>query len=123
MLTHRRDCHKVWVVRATMLRSLAVMQLIPFDERDGWIWQDGALVSWRDARLHVLTHGLHYASAVFEGERAYAGSVFRLREHTERLINSARILGFELPYSAETIDAACHEVLTANRLTDAYIRP
>ena len=71
------------------------MELIPFDDRDGWIWWDGALVPWRDAKLHVLTHGLHYASAVFEGERAYCGSIFRLRDHTDRLINSARILGFE----------------------------
>ena len=75
------------------------MALVPFDDRDGWIWWDGALVPWRDAKLHVLTHGLHYASAVFEGERAYAGNIFRLREHTERLINSARILGFEIPYT------------------------
>ena len=65
------------------------MELVPFDDRDGWIWWDGALVPWRDAKLHVLTHGLHYASAVFEGERAYAGNIFRLREHTDRLINSA----------------------------------
>ena len=75
------------------------MELVPFDDRDGWIWWDGALVPWRDAKLHVLTHGLHYASAVFEGERAYAGNIFRLRDHTERLINSARILGFEIPFS------------------------
>ena len=62
------------------------MELVPFDDRDGWIWWDGELVPWRDARLHVLSHGLHYASAVFEGERAYAGNIFRLREHSERLI-------------------------------------
>ena len=66
------------------------MALVPFDDRDGWIWWDGALVPWRDAKLHVLTHGMHYASAVFEGERAYAGNIFRLRDHTDRLINSAR---------------------------------
>ena len=99
------------------------MELVPFDDRDGWIWWDGALVPWRDAKLHVLTHGLHYASAVFEGERAYAGNVFRLRGHTDRLINSARILGFEIPFSAEQIDAGCNEVLAANGLTDAYLRP
>ena len=99
------------------------MELVPFDDRDGWIWWDGALVPWRDARLHVLTHGLHYASAVFEGERAYAGNIFRLRDHTDRLINSARILGFELPFSAEQIDAACNDVLKANGLADAYVRP
>ena len=99
------------------------MELVPFDDRDGWIWWDGALVPWRDAKLHVLTHGLHYASAVFEGERAYAGNIFRLRDHTDRLINSARILGFEIPFTADQIDAACDEVLAANGLTDAYVRP
>jgi branched-chain amino acid aminotransferase len=99
------------------------MALVPFDDRDGWIWQDGSLVPWRDARLHVLTHGFHYASAVFEGERAYAGTIFRLRDHTNRLINSGRILGFEIPWTAEQIDAACREVLAANGLTDGYVRP
>ena len=81
------------------------MELVPFNDRNGWIWWNGALVPWRDAQLHVLTHGLHYASAVFEGERAYAGNIFRLRDHTDRLINSGRILSFEIPYSAEQIDA------------------
>ena len=99
------------------------MALVPFDDRDGWIWWDGALVPWRDAKLHVLSHGLHYASAVFEGERAYAGNIFRLRDHTDRLINSAHILGFEIPYTADQIDAACIETLAANNLTDAYVRP
>ncbi len=99
------------------------MALIPFDDRDGQIWLDGALVPWRDAKLHVLTHGLHYASSVFEGERAYEGHIFKLREHTDRLIASGRILGFDIPYSAEQIDAACREVIEANGLRDAYIRP
>ena len=99
------------------------MELVPFDDRDGWIWWDGALVPWREAKLHVLTHGLHYASAVFEGERAYSGNIFRLRDHTDRLINSARILGFDLPWNAEQIDAACKEVVAANGLTDGYVRP
>jgi branched-chain amino acid aminotransferase len=99
------------------------MALIPFDDRDGVIWFDGALVPWRDAKLHVLTHGLHYASGVFEGERAYSGHVFRLRTHTERLLASGRILGFDIPYSADEIDAACEQVLAANNLTDAYVRP
>ena len=99
------------------------MALIPFDDRDGVIWMDGKLVPWRDAKIHVLTHGLHYASSVFEGERAYAGNIFKLREHTDRLINSGRILGFDLPYTADEIDAACIEVLAANNLTDAYVRP
>jgi len=99
------------------------MALVPFDDRDGMIWWDGALVPWREARLHVLSHGLHYASAVFEGERAYNGHIFRLRDHTERLIQSGRLLGFEIPYTAEQIDAACYETLRANNLTDAYVRP
>src|SRR6202162_1806157 len=99
------------------------MEMIPFDDRDGWIWWDGALAPWRDAKLHVLSHGLHYASAVFEGERAYAGNIFRLRDHTERLINSGRILSFEIPWSAEQIDAASNAVLAANGLTDGYVRP
>lgn len=99
------------------------MAIVPFDDRDGWIWWDGALVPWREAKLHVLTHGLHYASAVFEGERAYNGHIFRLRDHTDRLINSGRILGFEIPYTPEQIDAACYETLKANGLTDAYVHP
>ena len=99
------------------------MALIPFDDRDGMIWWDSALVPWREAKLHVLTHGLHYASAVFEGERAYAGNIFRLRAHTDRLIGSGRILGFEIPYTAEQIDTACIETLAANGLTEGYLRP
>jgi branched-chain amino acid aminotransferase len=99
------------------------MASLPFDDRDGWIWWDGALVPWRDAKLHVLSHGLHYASAVFEGERAYGGNIFRLRDHSERLINSARLLGFDIPFAADEIDAACNQVLAANGLTDGYVRP
>jgi branched-chain amino acid aminotransferase len=99
------------------------MALIPFDDRDGLIWYDGALVPWRDAKLHVLSHGLHYASGVFEGERAYSGNIFKLRAHTERLIGSARILGFEIPYTADEIDEACRQTLAANHQTNAYIRP
>jgi branched-chain amino acid aminotransferase len=96
---------------------------VSFDKIDGVIWYDGKLVPWADANVHVLTHGLHYASAVFEGERAYGGNIFRLRDHTDRLINSARILGFEIPYTADQIDAACKETLAANNLIDAYVRP
>jgi branched-chain amino acid aminotransferase len=99
------------------------MALVPFDDRDGFIWYDGKLLPWRDAKLHVLSHGLHYASGVFEGERAYSGNIFRLRTHTDRLINSGRLLGFEIPYTAEEIDAACLETLRANNLTDGYLRP
>ncbi len=99
------------------------MALIPFDDRDGLIWFDGEMVAWRDAKLHVLTHGLHYASAVFEGERAYGGNIFKLEEHTQRLINSAKLLGFDLPYAAAEINDVCKAVLKANNLTDAYVRP
>ena len=94
-----------------------------FDDRDGWIWLDGKIVPWRDANVHVLTHAMHYASSVFEGQRAYNGRIFKLREHTERLHQSARILGFEVPWTADEIDAACEEVLKANGWTDAYMRP
>ena len=94
-----------------------------FDDRDGWIWFDGELVPWRDAKVHVLTHALHYASSVFEGQRGYGGVVFKLREHSERLKQSARLLGFELPWTVEEIDAACNEVVKANGWTDCYMRP
>ena len=96
---------------------------LPMDQRDGWIWFDGEMVPWRDAKVHVLTHGLHYASSVFEGQRAYGGEVFKLREHTERLIASGKTLDFELGYSADEIDAACRAVLEKNNLVDAYMRP
>ena len=99
------------------------MALVPFDDRDGLIWFDGAMVPWREAKLHVLSHGLHYASGVFEGERSYSGHIFKLREHTDRLIRSGQLLGFEIPYSADQIDAACQDVLAANGLTDGYVRP
>jgi len=99
------------------------MALVPYDQRDGFIWMNGELVPWADARLHVLSHALHYASAVFEGERAYDGQIFKLTEHSERLVESGRILGFEIPYSVAEIDEACREVLRANDLTDAYVRP
>ncbi|HEX2115767.1 MAG TPA: branched-chain amino acid aminotransferase [Alphaproteobacteria bacterium] len=98
-------------------------QLIPFDDRDGFIWFNGKLIPWRDAKVHVLTHGLHYASAVFEGERAYNGHVFKSREHSERLINSGKILGFDVPYTAEQLDRAKIETMKANNLTDCYVRP
>jgi len=99
------------------------MALIPFDDRDGQIWYDGALMPWRDAKLHVLSHGLHYASSIFEGERAYAGHIFKLRAHTERLFQSARLLGFEIPYTVAEIDEACRQVIAANGMVDAYVRP
>jgi branched-chain amino acid aminotransferase len=94
-----------------------------FDDRDGWIWMDGSLRPWREANVHVLTHALHYASSVFEGQRAYNGAIFKLSEHSARLRNSASLLGFELPWSVDEIDAACVQVLEANGMTDAYMRP
>lgn len=95
----------------------------PFHDRDGFIWMDGALVPHRDANVHILTHAMHYASSVFEGQRAYGGHIFKLRDHTNRLINSGKILGFDLPYSADEIDAACQAVLKANGWETAYMRP
>ncbi len=94
-----------------------------FDDRDGWIWVDGSLVPWREANVHVLTHALHYASSVFEGQRAYGGVIFKLDEHSRRLQRSAQLLGFEIPYSVDQLSGACNEVLKANGLTDAYVRP
>lgn len=99
------------------------MALLPLDDRDGFIWFDGKLVPWRDAKVHVLTHAMHYASSVFEGERAYNGKIFKSREHSNRLIASARYIDFQLPYSAEEIDAAKAETLKANDMKDAYVRP
>lgn len=96
---------------------------IPFDKRDGYIWFNGELVPWSDAKVHVLTHGMHYASSVFEGCRAYGGVIFKLHEHSQRLVDSARILGFEIPYTVDEIDEACRAELAAQKLEDAYIRP
>lgn len=94
-----------------------------FADRDGKIWYNGEMVDWRDAQVHVLTHGLHYASSVFEGERMYSGEIFKLREHTERLFYSAKELGFEIPYTVEEIDAACIETCEANGIAEGYLRP
>lgn len=99
------------------------MSILPFDQRDGFIWMDGALVPWKDAQLHVLSHGLHYGSAVFEGERAYDGRIFRSREHSERFRISADVLDFELPYSVDELLAAKEAVLKANKAQDVYVRP
>jgi branched-chain amino acid aminotransferase len=99
------------------------MSLLPFDDRDGSVWFDGRLIDWRDAKLHVLSHGLHYASSVFEGERVYSGRIFKSREHTERLHKSAGIMGFEIPYSVDEIEAAKLELVKAMGIVDGYIRP
>jgi len=99
------------------------MALIPFDDRDGFIWFDGKMIPWREAHVHVICHGLHYGSAVFEGERAYEGKIFKSKEHTSRLFKSANILGMDIPFTEDEINAAKEETLKVNNLVDAYIRP
>jgi branched-chain amino acid aminotransferase len=99
------------------------MPIVPFDDRDGWIWFDGQFVPWREAKVHVLTHALHYASAVFEGERMYGGQIYELRQHTERLFRSAEILDFQIPYTMDEIDQACLDTCAKNGLEDCYVRP
>ncbi len=96
---------------------------VPYDQLSGHIWFNGEFVEWGDAKIHVLTHGLHYGSCVFEGERAYEGSIFKLREHTERLFYSAETLGMKMPFTVEEIDEACAATLEKQGLRDAYIRP
>lgn len=99
------------------------MSVIPFDQREGTIWFDGAMVPWREAKIHVLSHGLHYGSSVFEGERAYGGRIFRSLEHTKRLHRSAELLDFKIPFTVEEIEAAKELVLKTSGLQDAYLRP
>ncbi len=99
------------------------MAMIPFHDRDGFIWYDGKLAPWREAKIHVLTHALHYGSCVFEGERIYGGKVFKLTEHSQRLIDSGKILGFDVPYTAAELDAATNETIKANGIVDGYVRP
>ncbi len=99
------------------------MSLVPFDDRDGWIWMDGEFVPWREAKVHVLTHGLHYGSCVFEGVRMYGGEAFKLTEHSQRLVRSAELLDFEIPYTVAQIDEACKQTAAKNGLIDCYIRP
>ncbi len=99
------------------------MTLIPYDDRDGHIWLDGQLVPWRDAKVHVLSHGLHYGSGVFEGIRCYGGKSFKLREHAQRLIDGCAFMDMKLPYTVEEIIAACETVVKANNIVDGYLRP
>lgn len=99
------------------------MSILPFDDRDGVIWYNGKLVDWRDANFHVLSHALHYGSCVFEGQRAYGGNIFKLHEHSERLIHSGDVLGMDISYTADELDAAADEVVKENGLVDAYVRP
>lgn len=101
----------------------AMADLLPYDDRDGVIWYNGTLMPWRDAKMHVLSHGLHYASCVFEGERVYDGRIFKAEEHTERLYESARALDFEIPYACETLVDASREVVAALGIGDGYVRP
>ena len=99
------------------------MTTVSFDDLEGHIWMNGEFLKWADARVHVLTHGMHYASAVFEGERAYGGRIFKLTEHTRRLHDSARLLGFRIPWTADEIDDVCNRLLAKQGFTDAYVRP
>lgn len=99
------------------------MSVLPFDQREGKIWYDGKLVEWKDAKVHVLSHGLHYGSCVFEGERVYNGEVFKLHEHNVRLHKSAELLGFEIPYSLDELRDATLEVVKAQGIVNGYIRP
>lgn len=98
------------------------MSVIPFDERDGFIWINGEMIEWRDAKVHCLSHGMHYGSLVFEGERMYDGKIFKSREHSERLHKSANILGAEVPISVDELEKVKYEVCKANDLNDAYVR-
>lgn len=99
------------------------MALVPYDDRDGFIWFDGKLVPWREAKVHFLTHGLHYGSGVFEGLRCYGGKIFKLKEHSERLIAGCKAMDMKLEYTLEQINAACEETIKANNVKDGYIRP
>ncbi len=99
------------------------MSVLPFDQRDGFIWMNGKLLPWADAKLHVLSHGLHYASCVFEGERAYGGKIFKSSEHSERFINSGKLLDFDIPYSVAELDAAKALVVEKNGFQSCYVRP
>jgi len=99
------------------------MSVLPFDDRDGFIWLNGKLVPWRDAKLHILSHGLHYGGAVFEGERAYNGKIYKSHEHSERFRKSAELLDYTIPYSAEELCAAKQAVIDANGGGDLYVRP
>ncbi|MCD8497439.1 MAG: branched-chain amino acid aminotransferase [Alphaproteobacteria bacterium] len=98
------------------------MALIPYDDRDGFIYMDGKMLPWREAKVHVLTHALHYGSCVFEGERAYNGKIFKSRQHSERLVKSAQILGMKIPMSVDEMEAVKLDIMKANNVTDGYMR-
>jgi branched-chain amino acid aminotransferase len=104
------------------IRARRIEMAGTYDDRDGKIWMDGQLIDWRDANVHILTHAMHYASSVFEGERAYGGKIFKSREHSERLKRSAEMIDFQIPYTVDEIEAAKNAVLQANGQSDAYVR-
>ncbi len=97
--------------------------MIPYDKRDGKIWYNSELVNWSDVKLHVLSHGLHYASCVFEGERVYDGEIFKLEEHTSRFFHSAKRMGFEIPYSEDQINKASKNIISVQKVENGYVRP
>ena len=97
--------------------------MIPYDKRDGKIWYNSELVNWSDVKLHVLSHGLHYASCVFEGERVYDGEIFKLEEHTSRFFHSAKRMGFEIPYSEDQINKASKNIISVQKIENGYVRP
>ena len=97
--------------------------MIPYDKRSGKIWYNNDLVDWSEVKVHVLSHGLHYASCVFEGERVYDGSIFKLEEHTSRLFHSARRMGFDIPYSEDEINAASNKIVATQNVKNGYVRP
>ena len=99
------------------------MESIPYDKRSGRIWFDGVPINWSEVKIHVLTHGLHYASCVFEGERVYDGEIFKLEKHTERLFYSASRLGFKIPYTPELLNKACKEIIAIQKVKNGYVRP
>ena len=99
------------------------MESVPYDKRSGKIWFDGKPVNWSDVQIHVLSHGLHYASCVFEGERVYDGEIFKLEEHTERLFHSASRMGFKIPYSQEILNKATKEIVAVQKIKNGYVSP
>ena len=99
------------------------METIPYDKRSGKIWFNGELVDWKNAKVHLLNHGLHYASCVFEGERVYDGEIFKLEEHTNRLFHSAKRMGIAMPYDEKIINSVCKEVITIQKIKNGYVRP
>ena len=97
--------------------------MIPYDKRSGKIWYNNELVEWSDVKVHVLSHGLHYGSCVFEGERVYDSSIFKLEEHTSRFFYSAKRMGFEIPYSETEINSACNKIISVQNVQNGYVRP